>query len=245
MIGTERNELRVNRAVLTLDSARLLQILQLSDGLFPIGAFAFSDGLETAVQRAEVVSGDDVRLWLEHYVDAVFGDSEGPALMQAMGAFPADWQRLERLDHELTALRPSSETRASSRSLGLRLVKTCVALYPGRGLEDLLERIESGRCHGNVAVVHGVVFRVLGISEREALLAFAYSRLSGTASAALRLARVGQQEMQQALRCALSRVPVVVDAILDRPAQRLTSFVPMLDVCQMEHRHLYSRLFRS
>ena len=228
-----------------MDPDRILQILQLSDGLFPIGAFAFSDGLETAVQREEVTSGEDVRLWLEHYVDTVFGDSEGPALMQAMGAFPADWQWLERLDHELTALRPSSETRASSRSLGLRLLKTCVALYPGRGLEDLLERIESGRCHGNVAVVHGVVFRVLRIGEREALLAFAYARLSGAVSAALRLAPVGQQEMQQVLRGALARVPKVVDDILERPAQPLTSFAPMLDVCQMEHRYLYSRLFRS
>ena len=230
---------------MTLDSDRILQILQLSDGLFPIGAFAFSDGLETAVQREEVTSGEDVRLWLEHYVDTVFGDSEGPALMQAMRAFPANWQRLERLDRELTALRPSSETRASSRSLGLRLLKTCVALYPGRGLEDLLERIESGRCHGNVAVVHGVVFRVLLIGEREALLAFVYSRLSGAVSAALRLAPVGQQGMQQVLRGALARVPKVVDDILERPARPLTSFAPTLDVCQMEHRYLYSRLFRS
>ena len=228
-----------------MDSSQILQIFQLSDGLFPIGAFAFSDGLETAVQRDEVVDADDVRVWLEHYVDAVFGDSEGPALLQTMGAFPGDWQRLERLDRELTALRSSSETRASSRSLGLRLLKTCVELYPGRGLEDLLERIESDRCHGNVAVVHGAVFRVLGIGEREALLAFVYSRLSGAASAALRLASVGQQEMQQMLKDALARVPEVVDDILERPAQRLTSFVPMLDVCQMEHRHLYSRLFRS
>ncbi len=228
-----------------MDSNRILQLLQLSDGLFPIGAFAFSDGLETAVQREEVVDADDVRVWLEHYVDAVFGDSEGPALVQAMGAFPIDWQRLERVDRELTALRSSSETRASSRLLGLRLLKTCVALYPGRDLEGLLERIKSGRCHGNVAVVHGAVFRVLRIGEREALLAFAYSRLSGAASAALRLASVGQQEMQQVLTDALARVPEVVDDILERPAQRLTSFVPMLDVCQMEHRHLYSRLFRS
>ena len=71
-----------------MDSNRILQILQLSDGLFPIGAFAFSDGLETAVQRDEVVDADDVRVWLEHYVDAVFGDSEGPALVQTMGRLP-------------------------------------------------------------------------------------------------------------------------------------------------------------
>ena len=228
-----------------VDQIQILQILQLSDGLFPIGAFAFSDGMETAVQRDEVVDADDVRVWLKHYVDAVFAKSEGPALLQAMGAFPSDWQRLERLDRELTALRPSLKTRASSRSLGLRLLKTCGLLYPDRDLENLLERVESDQCHGNIAIVHGAVFRVLGIGEREALLAFAYSRLSGTTSAALRLASVGQQEMQYVLRDALARVPGVVDDILERPAQRFTSFVPMLDVCQMEHRHLYSRLFRS
>ena len=228
-----------------MDSSHILQILQLSDGLFPIGAFAFSDGLETAVQRDEVVVVDDVRVWLDHYVDAAFRDSEGPALLQSMEAFPKDWKRLEGLDRELTALRVASETRVSSRLLGLRLVKTCVELYPGRGLEDLLERIESGQCHGNLAVVHGAVFRALGFGEREALLAFAYSRLSGTASAALRLASVGQQGMQQVLSDVLGRVPDVVDQILRAPSKRLTSFVPMMDVCQMEHRQLYSRLFRS
>ncbi len=228
-----------------MDSNQILQILQLSDGLFPIGTFAFSDGLETAAQREEIVDADDVRIWLEHYLDAVFADSEGPALLQAMEAFPDDLKRLERLDRELTALRPSSETRASSRSLGLRLLRTCVELHPGRGLEDLLERIESGQCHGNVALVHGAVFRALGFDEKEALLAFAYSRLSGTASAALRLAPVGQQEIQGVLSDVLGRVPGVVDQILRNPSRCLTSFVPMMDVAQMEHRYLYSRLFRS
>ena len=77
-----------------MGSDRILQILQLSDGLFPIGAFAFSDGLETAVQQDEVVDAHDIRVWLEHYVDMVFGASEGPALVQTMQAFPEDWQRL-------------------------------------------------------------------------------------------------------------------------------------------------------
>ncbi len=223
----------------------ILQILQLSDGLFPIGAFAFSDGLETAVQQDHVVDAEDVRVWLEQYIDAVYGESEGPAVLQAMGAFPEDWPRLECLDRELTALRSSSETRASSRSLGKRLLKTCIALYPGRGLDEALERVELGRCHGNLAVVHGVVFRALGLGERQALLAFAYSRVSGAVSAALRLAPVGQHEMQCVLRDALAHVPDVTDRILARPNGPLTAFVPMLDICQMEHRALYSRLFRS
>ena len=228
-----------------MESNQILQVLQLSDGLFPTGAFAFSDGLETAADRKLVVVGDDVRMWLEHYVDAVFTDSDGPALMQTMAAYPGDWEQIARLDRELTALRPASETRQSGRSLGSRMLKTCVDLYPGLCLEGLLAKIESGQCRGNVAIVHGVIFRVLGIQDRQALLAFAYSRLSGATSAAVRLASVGQQEMQQVLSAVLGRVPGAVDNILKQPSKPLTSFAPMLDICQMEHRRLYSRLFRS
>ena len=58
--------------VTRLDSNHILKILQLSDGFFPIGAFAFSEGLETATQRDEVVAANDVHDWLDHYVDFVF-----------------------------------------------------------------------------------------------------------------------------------------------------------------------------
>lgn len=231
--------------VTRLDSNHILKILQLSDGFFPIGAFAFSEGLETATQRDEVVAANDVHDWLDHYVDFVFKDFEGPIVLQSMEAFPDDWKRLEYLNRELIALRPSSETRVSSQSLGLRLLKTCVALYPGLGLEDLLERVDFQECNHNIAVVHGAVFRAMGFNEREALLAFAYSRVSGTASAALRLASIGQQEMQIVLTQVLEGVPEVVDQILKNPFKRPESFSPLMDISQMEHRYLYSRLFRS
>ena len=228
-----------------VDSRRILWILQLGDGLFPIGAFAFSDGLETAVQQGHVTNSDNVNDWLLHYIDAVFCASEGPALLQAMVACPDDWTRVEELDREVTAMKSSSETRASSQSLGLRLLKTVRELYPSPDLEALFDRVHSGRCHGNIPIVFGFIFRLLNIEKRDALLTYAYSRLSGTVSAALRLAPVGQQEMQQALVKALEQVPSAVDAILEYPSRHLTSFVPRLDVCQMEHRYLYSRLFRS
>jgi len=228
-----------------MDSRQILHMLQLSDGLFPIGAFAFSDGLETVVQRDEVITSAHFLVWFKHYVEAVFKESEGPAILQAMEFFPKDWTRLQNLDHELTALRPSFEMRVSSHSLGLRLLKTCVVMHPAQVLTDLLERIDSGAFHGNIALVHGAVFRELGCGEREALLSFVYSRLSGAVSAALRLASVGQQEMQKVLSEVLECVPLTVEQVIESPSKSMTSFVPMMDVSQMEHRHLYSRLFRS
>lgn len=225
---------------------QLLQSLQMTDGFFPTGAFSFSDGLETTAQEGSLTDGAALEDWLKHYVQSVFIPLDGRALRWTIESHRrSDWSRLEELDQELTALRPASESRAGSVSLGNRLLKNCVQLYPGRGLEDLENRVAVGSMHGNVALVHGVVFQTLGFTTEEALICFAYSRLSATASAALRLAPLGQQEVQGVLGRVLDTVPAAVEAILEEEERELMSFVPLMDIYQIEHRYLYSRMFRS
>ncbi len=61
-------------------SVPLLALLHLCDSLFPIGAFAYSDGLESAVNARAVCGSDDLR----HL-------ASGPGrLTQAMGITLAD-----------------------------------------------------------------------------------------------------------------------------------------------------------
>ena len=73
-----------------------------------------------------------MREWLE----AVFVPCEGLALVQTMKAWnEQDWPQLELLDAELTALKPASETRKSSATLGSRLLKTALPLFPETNLK--------------------------------------------------------------------------------------------------------------
>jgi urease accessory protein len=218
-----------------------LALLHLCDALFPIGAFAYSDGLESATSDGRVATPDDLRGWLDACLDETVGRLEGPAVWQAwMAVCDGDWPTLERLDEELTALRPSSAARRSSRAMGARLLTTWSALHP----------FDSSRLEGSLRagtalpVAFAFACASSGVERRDAVEAFAYTRLAATVSAAMRLMPIGQTAAHALLARTLDRVPAVAAAIASRNA-RIESFSPALDIEAMTQQYLHSRLFRS
>lgn len=214
------------------------------DSAFPLGAFAYSDGLESATAGGRVATSDDLREWLDACLDETIGRMDGPAVWRAWAAARnGDWNALGALDEELTALRPSSAGRRSSRSMGQRLLTTWAALYPQRALE--WGRVDGALWAGRVLpVAFAIVCASSDIDRREAVEAYAYTRLAGTVSAAMRLMRIGQTDAHARLARALDRVPSVVDEIVQRDT-RIESFTPALDVAAMTQQYVHSRLFRS
>jgi urease accessory protein len=222
-----------------------LALLHLCDSLFPIGGFAYSDGLESATSAGAVADADALRDWLDVGLDDTFGRLEGPAVWRAWSAFlDAHWDALEALDAELTALRPSSSARRSSRAMGLRLLTSWHALHPDAGLEHAVTLARDGRLGPVLPIAFAAACASAGIERRRSVEAFAYTRLSATISAAMRLMPIGQTDAHALLARTLDRVPRVVDAIVDRDADP-ESFTPALDVAVMTQQYLRSRLFRS
>jgi urease accessory protein len=97
----------------------------------------------------------------------------------------------------------------------------------------------------NAPVAYAVVMIHRGMDSREALLAFGYSRLAGIVSAGLRLISMGQQQAQHLLAELLERLPDAAERIVQMESEPLRSFAPLMDIAQMNHRYVYSRLFRS
>jgi urease accessory protein len=219
-----------------MTAAQLVRTLQIADSLFPVGAFAYSDGLESAAASARVRDAASLARWLDHVLHGVFAPCEGLALLKCMRAMERkDWAMIRQIDEELTALKPASATRAAGKSVGKSLIATYAALVEDGSLP----------AHYNAPVAYGVVFHHRGIECRDALLAFGYARLAAVVSAGLRLAAIGQQQGHAALAGVLDRLPDVTQVILDNEAEPLRSFSPMMDIQQMNHRYIYSRLFRS
>ena len=215
-----------------------LAFLHLCDSLFPIGAFAHSDGLESAATAGRIASAADLGEWLAVCLDASIGGLEGPAVWQAWrAARDGDLRALAALDEELTALRPSSAARSSSRAMGHRLLTMWSALHPDTALGAM-------RGAHSLPIAFAAAAAGAGVERRATVEAFAYTRLAATVSAAMRLLPVGQRDAHALLARALERVPGVVDRIAARGGT-LESFSPALDIAAMTQQYLHSRLFRS
>ena len=232
---------------MNLEPVNLLPLLHLCDSLFPIGAFAHSDGLEAATTRRDgaVATFDDLRGWLDVCLDETFARLDGPAVREAWEAFAAaDWDALRSLDREVIALRPSSTARRASRGMGLRLVTTWCALYPHPRLEQAVALARAGGLAPALPVAFGIACASAAIERRDAIAGYAYTRLASTASAAMRLMSIGQTAAHRVLAQALARVPHAVDAI-DASSAPLECFCPLMDIAAMTQQYVESRLFRS
>ena len=222
-----------------------LELLHLCDSLFPIGGFAYSDGLETATSLGTVSSAADLGAWLEVVLDDTIGRLEGPAVWQAWGAIhEGDFIALMRLDEELTALRPSSSARRSSRAMGLRLLTTWQALHPDVRLERLAVMAKEGAIGPVLPLAFAAACASAGVTRRGSVEAYAFTRLAATVSAAMRLMPIGQTDAHRLLSRTLERVPAVVDR-LAAGSGRPESFTPMMDIAAMTQQYLHSRVFRS
>jgi urease accessory protein len=219
-----------------------LRALQITDSFFPVGGFAYSAGLETATDAGRVHDVATLGAWIDHFLDAVFVPLEGRALAQTMTALESgDPGRVRQIDRELTAICPSREARRASTAVGKRVL----GVY-GRISDDSDFAGLSGQMpEANAATAYGVVFFHAGLGIRDAIAAFGYGKITGIVSAAIRLMAFGQEQGQQLLTLKLGLLPPAAENIVATIDQPLSSFGPGLDIEQMNHQYVYSRLFRS
>jgi urease accessory protein len=223
-----------------------LQLLHVCDSLFPIGSYGYSDGLEAATAQRLLSTADGLRGWLDAVLAESLARTDGPGFVAAFDAIRIrDLDAMMAVDRELTALRAASAMRAGSRLMGLRLLKTWHALHPDATIQNALAVAASGNGFGpTLPVAFALICAAAGVSAKDGLAALAYTRLASAVSAAMRLMPLGQTDAHTLLARMLDRVPEMVDDVLARRAAPEV-FSPAMDIAQMQHPHLHSRLFRS
>src|SRR5215510_10640054 len=98
-----------------MESLAFIHALQLTDSFFPVGAFAYSDGLETAMAEGHIRDAASLGEWMDHFVEAVLVPTEGLAVVKCMHALAEnDLELLNKIDDELSAIRPASAVRRAS-----------------------------------------------------------------------------------------------------------------------------------
>lgn len=228
-----------------LNTLSMLHGLRFIDSFFPSGGYAYSSGLEAAVQGGAVQNGDH----LSQYVEDMF--RQGVARREAVAVAVAHEALLRNdihaalaVDHELHAMKIGHESRLASQQMGRQVVKIAVEPPAAHAvLKNFYAAMEAERTPGHFPVALGLTLANAGWNKMETIAAFCYQTAVGFVSAGLKLLPIGQREGQHLLE---RWMPMLDDcASRASEAQPMTAWTPIQDIYAMRHGRLESRLFRS
>lgn len=227
-------------AAATAAKLPLLRLLQLASPALPIGAFAYSQGLEQAVALAWVTDEASARDWILGLLASTLARLDLPVLVRLYRAFQADDAPAARRWTELLfACRGSAELQSEDRHLGTALAR----VLDGLGVDGARAWTgEATVCHATMFALAAVRWDI-GVADAAAGYAFAWTEAQ--VGAASRLCPLGQQAAQRVLSQALPTIDDSVELALRLGDQDLGATAPAQVIASALHETLYSRLCRS
>lgn len=229
----------------THDSIAHLRLLQLVSPALPIGAYSYSEGLETLVESGAIATAEQFTTWLTQTLDYGTIRLEAAVMLRTYDATLAHQpDALQVWNQWLSATRETAELRQSSWQMGRSLAQLFRQLEPQ--LVATLPELDPGHLDPcNYAVAFGQVAAHWHINRQDALLGYLQSWLTHNINAAVKLIPLGQTVGQQLLLTLSPQLMAAQDAIVQLTDTELVGCSWGTTLASMNHETQYSRLFRS
>ena len=203
---------------------------------YPVGGFAYSHGLEWAVEAGEV----EDRHTLEDYVATILEAGAGwvdLVLLAEAWRAAGDPSRRNAVIELGAAWRGTAETALEANQQGAAFIAATKAAWPGTALDNLdqpaVYPIAVGlACAGRVPL-------------EAALLGYAQALAANFVSAGIRLIPLGQTDGQRVLAALAPRIAAVAARAATASPGEIGTAAFRIDLCSMRHETQYTRLFRS
>ncbi len=223
----------------------LLQMCQFSDSALPIGSFAFSNGLESALQLG-IVSDEES---LKNYIQVMLRQSaflDGIYINHAYQLSAADnILGLVNLERSYQAKRVGEEQQLMSSRIGNKLAELYLRINDSTKLSQfILLAKQEGRKISH-PIVHGIIFQDLSLSQAEAFSIYQYGTASMILSAAVRLMRIDHYQTQRILFEVNETVDTYYNQIKDMSIDETISFAPVYDCLLAQHVNAHVRMFMN
>ena len=219
--------------------------MQLCSANLPTGAYAFSQGLETATEEAWLKNVDDTYDWLTLQLRYNLGYTDLPLLIRMLNALQnKDHSALQQLNAIALSLRETKEFRLNDVATGQALMRVLKGLKADADKVALDEFLQS-ESEISFISAFAIASYQWQIKQQDACLGYAWSWLENQVAAATKLVPLGQTESQQLLERLQPSILTVIELANDCDDDELGASLPLLSVASCWHEHQYSRLFRS
>ena len=210
---------------------------------FPIGAFAYSSGLEWAIESGDISDAPTLQDWLAAMICNGPGFNDGICLAEAARAVSKkDDAALVRISELAAALAPTRERHLEATTLGEAFFTIAQATWDCPALERL-RAIYHGPLAYPVAV--GTLSAGHGVPLDLTMHGFLHAQTANWISAGSRLIPLGQTDSQRVLVNLEGAIVRTATRALQASVDDLGSGTFRADIASMQHETQYTRLFRS
>jgi urease accessory protein len=227
--------------VSVMDDINLLCLLQLVSPALPVGAYSYSEGLETLVENGTIHNQATLKHWLE--AELRYGAIRLDAAVMVRAYQCAKQEDLGGLSYWnmwLSAARETEELRNSSWQMGRALIRLLTELQP-----QILRMTHTLGMYCNYAVAFGIAAAYWNIDVKVALLGYLHSWVTHLMTAGIKLIPLGQTAGQQLLLELQRLLSDAVVEIMNLKDDNLSCCSWGLSLASMSHETLYTRLYRS
>lgn len=214
---------------MTTDARQLLLLLTWMSPAFPTGAFAYSHGLEWAIESGAVTTAEELRHWIEDLLTRGTGWNDAVLFARCWDDDAAELNALA------LALATSRERHLETTQIG-RAFRISAGVFAAAPLDD-----------AEIAypIAAGAACAAMKIDKASALLAWLQGFAATLTSVAVRLVPIGQTAGLEVLR----ELGPVIATTAERAARArladLGAITLAADIAAMRHETQHSRVFRS
>lgn len=220
----------------TTDTA-LLRMMQLGSPALPVGAYAFSQGLEYAVEANWLQSVTDVEQWLRYQILHGLACVDLPLLQRLWQASAnGDAHALIYWNAHVLACRETAEFRLSEVATGEALAR----LLPQLGIA-----VPDNLLPPAFVALFALAAQKWELAREQAALCYAWSWLENHVMAATKILPLGQTQSQVLLMKLQEAIPEALSHAAALEDNQLGSSLPALAIASIKHETQYTRLFRS
>ena len=230
-------------AIASADPLSLLPLLAWLSPSYPVGSYAYSHGLEWAVEAGDVIDVVSLAAWLRDGLEHGAGRNDAILLAGAHRAATADDRAgLIEVNALALALAPSAELRLETRQQGRSFLDTTLGAWPVPRLCDLAHSLDDEVAY---PVAVGLAAGAHGLPLLPTLEAFLLAFMQALVSAAVRLAPIGQTGGTRVLAGLVPAVTALARTVPDLTLDDVGSATFRADLGSFLHETQYTRLFRS
>lgn len=218
-------------------NSNIVTLAQWLSPAFPVGAFAYSHGLETVIQNGSIASASTLQGWLWDVLEHGSGRNDCILLRSAYACTSAVC--LQEVNETAIAVSASRERVQETQLQGTAFAQTTAAIW---GAGEMADAYSAALCYP-VAVGQAVARAQLDLDLAAAMYLHAFA--SNLVSAAVRAVPLGQTEGQRALAALVPLCDQIARDTIGTTLDDLSSTVFLSDIAAMQHETLQPRIFRS